>query len=95
MMIKMVNKGKKGRLKIYCADCKITFVCNDSRFTNICPKCGTFLTVRKCTRCFYEWTPQNFDKLSSTCPKCKSPYWCRERTLDKRKNNGEYLKKEV
>lgn len=31
----------------------------------------------KCSRCKHEWTPRKKDVVA--CPKCKSPYWDRER----------------
>jgi len=32
----------------------------------------------RCTRCSHEWVPK-VDKAPRVCPKCKSPYWDRER----------------
>lgn len=36
-----------------------------------------------CFRCLHTWVPRT-DKLPRVCPKCKSPYWEKERrTLKK------------
>lgn len=32
----------------------------------------------RCLRCGHEWIPTS-DKPPKVCPKCKSPYWNRER----------------
>ena len=32
-----------------------------------------------CLRCGHKWVRRNPDKLPDTCPKCKSPYWNKER----------------
>ncbi len=32
----------------------------------------------KCTRCLHSWYPRTENK-PKVCPKCKSPYWDRER----------------
>ena len=34
-----------------------------------------------CKRCGHEWIRRNFDKLPGTCPRCKSPYWNKERKV--------------
>jgi predicted Zn-ribbon and HTH transcriptional regulator len=35
----------------------------------------------QCLRCGYQWVPRIFkgDELPTICPKCKSPYWNKER----------------
>lgn len=44
-----------------------------------------------CTRCNYSWIPRK--NITKNCPKCKSPYWNREKTrffkrkLDKKNSN--------
>jgi len=44
-----------------------------------CPRCNhKYEVMLKCKRCGHEWTPRN-DKPPKVCPKCKSPYWNRER----------------
>ncbi|HOA81309.1 MAG: hypothetical protein WDA59_11080 [Methanofastidiosum sp.] len=40
-------------------------------------------TKLKCKRCNYEWLPRK-EELPITCPKCRSPYWRRER-INKKK----------
>ena len=34
----------------------------------------------RCTRCGHEWLPRK-DEKPRVCPRCKSPFWDRERTL--------------
>jgi len=38
----------------------------------------------KCERCGHEWIPRN-DDLPTICPKCKSPYWNKERNNETNK----------
>lgn len=33
----------------------------------------------KCLRCKHQWVPNSPDRKPKVCPKCKSPYWDRER----------------
>ena len=47
------------------------------------------ITVIKCRRCTHEWASKNV-KAVRVCPRCKSPYWDRDRQdkgnlLNKRK----------
>ena len=50
-----------------------------------CPKCKhNFEVGFKCKRCGHEWTPRN-NEPPKVCPKCKSPYWDRERIKRKKK----------
>lgn len=39
------------------------------------------LLTLNCNRCGHNWHPRT-EKLPSVCPKCKSPYWNKERKLD-------------
>jgi hypothetical protein len=36
-----------------------------------------------CERCRHTWTPRNGSRLPKVCPKCKSPYWDKERVKDR------------
>lgn len=36
-----------------------------------------------CKRCGHTWTPRNGSRLPKVCPKCKSPYWDKERVKDR------------
>jgi DNA-directed RNA polymerase subunit RPC12/RpoP len=36
------------------------------------------ITGYNCERCTHEWTPRS-DDLPTVCPKCKSPYWNKEK----------------
>ena len=33
----------------------------------------------RCARCGHTWTPNDIKKPPKQCPKCRSPYWTRER----------------
>lgn len=78
----MTSTGKQGRQILFCRGCKVWVVCNEYR--GICPRCGEPPAVFKCSRCGHEWTPRKATivnkTLPSICPKCRSPYWARERT---------------
>jgi len=58
----------------------------------ICPKCGhDFEPIRlRCLRCGHEWYPRDPHKHPKVCPnpKCKSPYWDRERTREMKKEKS-------
>jgi Zn finger protein HypA/HybF involved in hydrogenase expression len=74
---------------IWCPTCteregkNFFYYSTEGNFSNHCPKCGSLLTKRKCVRCGHEWTPRNRNALTAVCPKCASPFWCRERLLNK------------
>jgi hypothetical protein len=57
-----------------------------------CPECGhEFEPVKlKCLRCGYEWYPRDPNVLPKVCPnpKCKSPYWDRERNQKRKKRSS-------
>ena len=55
-----------------------------------CPHCGQEFEPKKlkCTRCQHEWYPKVPDKLPEVCPRCKSPYWSKERTRDMKKEKS-------
>jgi hypothetical protein len=36
------------------------------------------LRIHKCLRCSHDW-PSRMERLSEVCPKCKSPYWNKEK----------------
>jgi len=40
----------------------------------------------RCLRCKHEWIPRTkIDERPITCPKCKSPYWDKEKSQQVRK----------
>lgn len=45
-----------------------------------CPHCKRAFEIPKlkCKRCGHEWI-QRTDELPTICPKCKNPYWNKER----------------
>ena len=42
-----------------------------------CDNCRTVIKELNCKRCNHTWHPRQPEV--TTCPKCKSPYWDRER----------------
>jgi predicted amidophosphoribosyltransferase len=56
-----------------------------------CPQCGHDFEPMKlrCLRCGHEWYPRDLHKPPKVCPnpKCKSPYWDRERRSKKREKS--------
>jgi uncharacterized Zn finger protein (UPF0148 family) len=47
------------------------------------------LTEKQCNRCGHKWFPRSTDE-PTICPKCKSPYWNRQR---KEKKNSKMEEK--
>jgi len=43
-----------------------------------------WIVGNRCHRCGHEWRPRNFKERPAVCPKCKSPYWHKEKTLHKK-----------
>ena len=41
---------------------------------------------QKCLRCNHKWLPRTTEIF--TCPKCRSPYWDKEKKKSKRKIKG-------
>lgn len=39
---------------------------------------GVVIGKNICTRCNHSWTQRTFD-IPTVCPKCKSPYWNKEK----------------
>ena len=71
--------NKEGREVAYCPACGRFHTLN-GRFEWRCPVCGNGIIKCKCFRCGHEWYPRKpFGPLAKNCPKCKSPYWNRER----------------
>ena len=82
----------KGRMVVWCADCRVWSPVREpterAPYMNVCPRCGRWLRTWRCTRCGHEWTPRTPMRPSRVCPGCKSPYWNRERTLNRRRRYG-------
>lgn len=59
-----------------------------------CPYCKHEFEIPKlkCTRCGHEWIPRG-NKLPTICPKCKNPYWNRQRVRNLNKKNSSEAKK--
>ena len=51
------------------------------------------LPYLKCKRCGYNWIPRR-PQEPKVCPKCKSPYWNKNRILATHRESW-YIKKEV
>lgn len=77
-------RKKKGRLRLYCENCRRDFIQKDKDYTGSCPVCGMFISVYRCRTCGHMWRPKKAGRLPGTCPnpKCRSPYWCREYIRD-------------
>lgn len=71
-----------GRMIMYCETCNHYFVTTPETFSGDCPKCGYVTTKRRCTRCGHVWKARSALYIAQICPKCKSPYWNRERVKD-------------
>lgn len=70
---------------LWCADCgKWSPVSDPQHCSWRCPQCGAFLRLLRCGRCGHEWSPRTFGRLPKICPKCKSPYWDREKCREYR-----------
>ena len=73
---------RDARLVMFCFECRTNMVMRRERYTGACPKCGTPMRMMRCSRCGHEWLPRTWGReLPNVCPKCKSKYWNRERTL--------------
>jgi len=46
------------------------------------------LPTLRCKRCGHKWHPRKEEK-PLICPKCKSPYWDRERKKERKKEEEE------
>lgn len=57
----------------------------DMKYMVKCPRCDHEFEPKKlkCLRCDHEWYPKDPNKPPKVCPnpKCKSPYWDRERKV--------------
>lgn len=45
---------------------------------NVCIRCEETANMHRCIRCGHTWWPRK-NTLPNTCPRCKSPYWNKER----------------
>ena len=73
-----------GRTQMWCAFCDRWFNYGED-WDGTCPQCGMSIDRFKCSRCGREWTSPRWRegrKLPETCPRCKTPYWNRERMRD-------------
>jgi len=43
------------------------------------------ITTLTCKRCGHTWKPRT-ENLPSDCPKCKSPYWNKDRIIRNKKS---------
>ena len=71
--------------EVICPYCKHVWMRKTDTKSRACPKCHRTVVPRTpremltCNRCDYTWEPRASGKLPGTCPKCKSPYWNKER----------------
>jgi predicted Zn-ribbon and HTH transcriptional regulator len=49
---------------------------------------NVLIVGHRCYRCKHAWVPRDIGEIPEICPKCKSPYWKKEKTrftkLDKK-----------
>lgn len=43
----------------------------------------TMIQGYKCCRCGHIWAPRNNKNIPTVCPKCKNPYWNKQRKIRK------------
>ena len=76
--------NRRADMRMWCGFCQDWFPIDDD-WDGSCPRCGMTITEFKCTRCGHMWTPKaNLRRhgMPASCPRCKSPYWNRERCRD-------------
>ena len=76
--------NRRADMRMWCGFCQEWFPIDDY-WDGSCPRCGMTITEFKCTRCGHMWTPKaNLRRhgMPASCPRCKSPYWNRERCRD-------------
>ena len=73
------------KVEIVCPYCGHVWMRNTDTKSRACPKCHRIVVPRTpremltCNRCGNVWEPRASGKVPGTCPKCKSPYWNKER----------------
>lgn len=84
-----VNRGHTMgvRLDMLCSHCGIRALIPAESFDGTCPRCGMLYSTLTCTRCGNTWRRRG-PEIPKVCPRCKSPYWCRER-LKARRGTGQ------
>lgn len=79
-MSRYYRPNKVGGTIMWCAFCEEWFD-YDERWDGTCPRCGLNIDSFKCSRCGRVWKPKH-GGIPELCPRCKSPYWNRERMRD-------------
>lgn len=66
---------------LWCASCAAWYRLDPGRpWPGRCPVCGVPLVRRRCTRCGHSWRARGDPAhMAQVCPRCSSPYWCRDR----------------
>jgi len=51
---------------------------------------NVLIVGHRCYRCKHAWVPRDISEIPEICPKCKSPYWKKAKTIFKKgeKKNG-------
>jgi predicted Zn-ribbon and HTH transcriptional regulator len=51
---------------------------------------NVLIVGHRCYRCSHAWVPRDISEVPEICPKCKSPYWKKVKTIFKKgeKKNG-------
>jgi len=67
----------------YCPICEKWHDSDNNEF-KACPLCNSDIREVKCNRCNHVWTPRkgNYPTICAN-PRCKSPYYNKERNLEK------------
>ena len=73
------NRMPSVRLDMLCSECGTRALIPAESFDGSCPRCGRIYYVLTCTRCGNTWRRRD-PSIPKVSPKCKNPYWCRERT---------------
>lgn len=74
------------RLDMLCSFCGTRALIPTESFDGSCPRCGKVYLMLTCTRCGNTWKRRG-PEIPRVCPRCKSPYWCKERA--KRRGTGQ------
>ena len=67
----------RGKEIYHCPYCG-WYLPSGGRYTGICSSCGRGAYGFVCCRCGHQWKPRR-KALPNVCPKCKTPYWNRQR----------------
>lgn len=67
----------------YCESCQKWYMVKNTDELFTCPSCRTIQKKAKCNRCGYTWELHR-NRYPANCPKCKSPYFNKQRLQDRK-----------